>query len=303
MVNYKIDSVKFSLNEKYDFSWLQAMGKVFAVFDQNDSGNISFGVDSGKEKYFVKVAGLNTTESVQSKENAIATLKKAMLVYEEIRYEKVIKLIRHYSLDSLYVAVFEWVEGECLFDHWNFEKYELNPQIIPPAKRFKQLTVSKRIELANIVFSFLEIVSEKGYVAVDFYDGSIMYDFHNDAIKICDIDLFRKKPTFNDVGMNYWGTKRVKAPEEYQYGAVIDEKTNVYTLGAILFNSFFGNYTDAEMKQIYEKNSFLPCPIESWELGRECYEVVLKAVSKDKSERYTSIRDFHMAWNMALANK
>lgn len=40
------------------------------------------------------------------------------------------------------------------------------------------------------------------------------------------------------MGKNYWGTKRVKAPEEYCYGAVIDEATNVYTLGAVLFNSF-----------------------------------------------------------------
>lgn len=29
---------------------------------------------------------------------------------------------------------------------------------------------------------------------MDFYDGSIMYDFLTDATTICDIDFFRKTP-------------------------------------------------------------------------------------------------------------
>jgi len=55
----------------------------------------------------------------------------------------------------------------------------------------------------------------------------LMYDFLIDTTTICDIDFFRKKPTFNDIGENYWGTKRLKAPEEYVYGAVVYEATNV----------------------------------------------------------------------------
>ena len=47
MITVTLDTIKFHLKEIHDFSWLQAIGNVFAVFDQNDSGNISFGVARG----------------------------------------------------------------------------------------------------------------------------------------------------------------------------------------------------------------------------------------------------------------
>jgi len=43
MVKINLDNVEFSLKEDCDFSWLNSLGKVFCVFSQNDSGNISFG--------------------------------------------------------------------------------------------------------------------------------------------------------------------------------------------------------------------------------------------------------------------
>lgn len=301
MVQIQLDNVKFTLKETHDFSWLSAIGRVFAVFDENDSGNISFGVENEKGNFFVKVAGLATMHSFHSKEEAIFALQEAMSVYETIQHSDLIQLVRHYAIDDLYVAIFKWVDGDCLFDHWNFEIYEKNPDILPPAKRFRQLPLSRRIELSEILFSFLETVSERGYVAVDFYDGSLMYDFKNDVMTICDIDLFRKKPTWNDMGEDYWGTKRLKAPEEYEYGAVIDEITNLYTLGALIFDSFFGNYTNAEMQKRYQEHAFSPCSIENWELNAQCYEVAKKAVEKEREKRYSTIQEFHKQWKKAIA--
>ena len=300
MITVTLDTIKFHLKEIHDFSWLQAIGNIFAVFDQNDSGNINFGVARGSEKFFIKVAGIATAESIRTKEEAIAALKSAMSVYETITHPHLIELIDHGSLDDLYISVFKWTSGDCLFDHWNFEKYNKNPQLIPPAKRFQQLPLKKRIAAAEILFSFLNTVSESGYVAVDFYAGSIMYDFQTDRITICDIDLFRKKPSINDMGENYWGTKRLKAPEEYCYGAAIDEITNVYTLGALLFDSFFGHYTEEEIRTRYEQNAFSPCSFEQWELNRACYDVACKAVSPKRLKRYSSIDSFYKDWKQAL---
>lgn len=42
---YEIDAVIFQLQEACDFAWLTKLGKVFKVFDQQDSGNLSFGVE------------------------------------------------------------------------------------------------------------------------------------------------------------------------------------------------------------------------------------------------------------------
>ena len=63
---------------------------------------------------------------------------------------------------------------------------------------------------------------------MDFYGSSILYDFAMDVTTICDIDLFRTKPAWNDMGVHFWGSHRFKAPEEYCFGAVLDEKTNIH---------------------------------------------------------------------------
>ncbi|MGQ0513206.1 hypothetical protein ACT453_04680, partial [Bacillus sp. D-CC] len=40
--------------EHHNFDWLLKLGTVFAVFDQQDSGNISFGVEKNGHKKFIK---------------------------------------------------------------------------------------------------------------------------------------------------------------------------------------------------------------------------------------------------------
>jgi serine/threonine-protein kinase len=64
----------------------------------------------------------------------------------------------------------------------------------------------------------------------------------------------------NDIGENFWGAKRSKAPEEFELGAPIDAKTNVFTMGAIAFGLLGG-----EMDHSYSK----------WEAGKRLYEVAL----------------------------
>lgn len=81
--------------------------------------------------------------------------------------------------------VFEWTEGECLFDHWNFEKYKRDTALISPKEKFRELPVGKKLSTVDVLFSFLQNVNKKGYIAVDFYDGSIMYDFSTDKTTIC----------------------------------------------------------------------------------------------------------------------
>ena len=204
-------------------------------------------------------------------------------------------MIEDYDYNQFYVVVFEWTEGECLFDHWNFEKYQRDTTIKSPKEKFKQLSVSKKLSTIDVLFSFLQNVNEKGYVAVDFYDGSIIYDFSTDKTTICDIDLFRKAPVINDRGSEWFGTKRLKAPEEYIKGSVIDEQTNIFTLGALIFE-FFGCFSDEEMKQRYYNNQFSPCSCSNWQLNEESYQVAVKAVSLNKKERYITFDEFFTEW-------
>lgn len=47
----KIDGIEFKIKEPYDFGFLGEYGKVFKVFDDQDSGNICFGTDKDGQKY------------------------------------------------------------------------------------------------------------------------------------------------------------------------------------------------------------------------------------------------------------
>ncbi len=297
MVIQEIDGVEFKLKEQCDLTWVKRYGTVFDVIDATGSGCICFGIGDNIEKYFVKIAGVDTVEAEMSPEESVEVLKNAVELYQTLSHPNLVRLLDHYLYKDYYVAVFEWVEGECLFDYWNFDKYAQEPGLKNPKIRFKELSVKKKLSSLEGIFSFLETVADNNYVAVDFYDGSLIYDFNTERITICDIDLFRKQPAFNDIGENFWGTKRLKAPEEYVYGSCIDEITNVFTLGALIFD-LFGEFSHKEIKNRYLTNQFVPCTLDKWELNEKCYDVVSQAVSIERNSRYKTISDFHMAFRL-----
>lgn len=299
MEQIELDGLTFRLKACCDFGWLRPYGTAFRIIDATGSGCLCIGMQKGSRRYFLKIAGADTIYAEVSPDESVKILKKAVGLYEELAHPNLIRLIEHFPHENLYVAVFDWAEGECLFDFWNFEKYTLEKSAIRPGVRFHALSARKKLQCAEVLFSFLEKTAEKGYVAIDFYDGSIMYDFDTDHTMICDIDFFRKMPAYNDMGEKLFGTKRLKSPEEYILGAKLDERTNVFTLGALLFD-FFGEFSSLDIAERYEKNAFFPCDREKWELNTECYEAAGKAVSAARNIRYNTIREFHSAWEKAL---
>lgn len=296
MILNSLDKVTFRLNEHHDFSWLKKYGTAFTAFDETGSGCIGIGMENNGKKVFCKIAGVNTVFAEIPPQESVEALKKALTVYSDLRHPNLIKLIEHYPYDQFYVAVFEWENGDCLFDHWNFEKYySENSTIKSPKEKFYELPVKEKLKTADVLFSFLKLAADKGYTAVDFYDGSIIYDFETGKTVICDVDLFMKRPIVNTMGEKWWGTKRVKAPEEYILGADIDEQTNVFTLGALLFD-FFGSFTDEDIEMRYRDNRFVPCGIERWQLDEIRYRALIKAVDPDKNKRYKTISRFWDSW-------
>lgn len=130
-------------------------------------------------------------------------------------------------------------------------------------------------------------VERKNYVAVDFYDGSILYDFKNKITKVCDIDLYQQKPFINNMG-RLWGSSRFMSPEEFEKGAAIDGRTNVFNMGAVAF-SLLGGEVDRS--------------ISKWDAGEELYQTATKAVHPDREGRYASIKEFYSAWKNSLRRR
>ena len=78
-----------------------------------------------------------------------------------------------------------------------------------------------------------------------------------------------------------WGSSRFMSPEEFELNAIIDERTNVFNMGAMAF-SLLGGEKD---------RSFI-----KWEASKELYEVAYRAVNDNRAERYASVTEFYEAW-------
>lgn len=83
----------------------------FCVFDKQDSGNISFGVQKGNVKSLIKYAGAQTINYAGDPKEAIKKLKNAKVVYKELEHPYLVKLIDHLELREGFVLVFEWFDG------------------------------------------------------------------------------------------------------------------------------------------------------------------------------------------------
>lgn len=273
--------MKFKLQGSQDFSWLKQSGHVSDVFDENDSGNISFGVVNEDKKYFVKYAGAQTMNYQGNVETAINNLIQAIAVYQEVVHPALIHYVRTIRCDTGVAAIFDWVEGDCLFAHWTFSKWNRYTCEQSPYYRFRTLSLKKKLACIDVLFDFMMTIETMDYVAIDFYDGSIIYDFDKDKTVICDIDFFQKKPVINHLGSEFWGSQRVKSPEENMMGASIDHISNVYSLGMIILRLLSD-----------ERNLGLA----TWCYSVSAYEVIKKATEEKRKLRYQSIADFAKAW-------
>jgi serine/threonine-protein kinase len=279
-----VDNISFQLKEFHDFKWLNSLGTVFCVFDQQDSGNISFGIEKDGKKKFLKYAGAKTLNYPGNPLDAVLRLQQSISIYEDLNHQHLVELIDHFEVGEGYAVVFDWFEGECLHPHWAFPPPSKYTHPNSPYFRFKHLPIELRLTSMDSILRFHVHVELKSYVAIDFYDGSILYDFNNHITKICDIDYYQKKPFVNTIG-RLWGSSRFMSPEEFELGASIDERTNVFNMGSIAFSLLGG-----ELDHSYSK----------WEAGADLYGVVMKAVEKDRRMRYSSVEEFYSEWKRTL---
>lgn len=256
--------------EKDLVTYLSSIGNIFTVFNQQDSGCISYGVQAAEQNWFVKYS--------ESRE-AIGYMKNAEAIHQEVAHPQMPKLLNSFTTDLGFALVYEWVDGEVLGTP-AFPGKEGRNQPESPHFRFRQLPLSKVIAALNTVYDVHAYLERKGYVAVDFYDGGMIYDFDRDELHLCDFDCYTKGPFILEMD-RLFGSSRFMAPEEFVRGSQIDHLTNVYTMGAAAF-VFLADEGGRELRD--------------WRASEALYHVARKAASPERSERYSSVHAFYRAW-------
>lgn len=269
MVLQTVDGIAFRMAREYDFSFLGKFGKVFKIWDDQDSGNICFGLEREGQRLFLKFAGAPTQRASCPPREAIKNLRSAAEIYRQLAHDSLICLRWAGEIGGGYATVFDWVDAVCMG--------KMYPQ---DRKRFFSLPLDALARVQEEIMAFLLHVNERGFVAVDFYDGSVLYDFARGKTVLCDIDLFLRQPCVNQMG-RMWGSSRFMSPEEFTLGAPIDERTNVFLAGAMAF-ALLGGETDRSQA--------------AWRASDGLYRVALRAVSADRAQRYPSLRAMQQDW-------
>jgi serine/threonine-protein kinase len=260
--------------------YLRSAGTVFAEFGEltQDSGNVSYGIEVAGNRYFVKTAGdPEDSRHVLDHPARVALLRNAVRLYESCRHPLLPRLYRVIESPAGPLLVYQWLDGELLG--------------VPRARRddpksafqrFRGLPASTISECLDAVFDLHDDLARLGWIAVDFYDGCLIYDFASGRLGVVDLDMYRDGPFRNAMGRMF-GSARFMAPEEFQLGAWVDQRTNVFVLGrtALVFLS------DGTLHPGAFRGSLAQL------------EVVATACDPEPSRRFGSVEMFCRAWDAA----
>ena len=261
--------------------YLNAVGNVFTVFDERtqDSGNISYGVQTPQGRYFVKTAGYpDDPNPFMSHAERVSLLRNAILLRRSCNHRTLPPLYQVIESPTGPLLVYQWVDGELI-------RVEAATRNDPHStfQHFRRLSPHEIIRALNFVYELHYQLAQLGWIAVDFYDGCMIYDFDHQDLHIVDLDNYCDAPFINEMGRMF-GSSRFMAPEEFERGARIDGRTTVFTMGrtaAVLLS-------DGTLERRPFRGS------------DALYEVVRRACCKDTEKRYDSMTAFFAAWMDAL---
>lgn len=250
---------------------LDSLGDVFAAFDQQDSGCLSYGVALGATRWFVKLAPTEITAEM---------LRSAARFHDAVRHRAILAPTAFADLGARAAIVYPWVAGRVLYHPTRSQR----PSRTDPASAmyaFRSLPLPIVTKAVDDIFDAHLSVADAGYIAVDFYDGCMLYDSSASRMYLVDLDLYRPGPFA--VGPQLLpGSTRFLAPEERTAGSLIDQRTTVYTLGRTAL--ILMDQGDSE---------------SAWRGSVAQRQVLIRATSNDPAERYESVEQFVAAWRIA----
>ena len=253
-----------------------SLGHVFAIFDQQDSANISYGVrDANGQRWFVKTAGsAEVSPGGLSREERVKLLRRDAQLHADIAHPALLTVHNVTETSDGIAVVYDWFDGELL----NAPSERRNH----PAEAHQRFASLPRDEIARALDSVIELhvaLEAAGWVANDFYDGCLMYDFAARSMKVIDFECYRRGSFVNDRG-RLMGSTRFMAPEEFTLGATIDSRTMVFNLARMVEIFLLARHELPAIRAITARAT-TPSPAERYELVASFYESWRQVVMRD----------------------
>jgi serine/threonine protein kinase len=228
---------------------------------------------------------------IASDQAMMERFKNELLFARKITHKNVCRMHEFNRVGGVAYTSMEFVEGESLRSVLN---------------RFGGLPQRKAVNLALQICSGLKEAHAQGIVHRDLKPENIMVDA-NGNVKIMDFGIARSMEALTRMTGSMVGTPQYMAPEQVG-GKAVDYRTDIYSLGLILYEMFTGtpafeadNPVAVALKQMQEEavppheiDPAIPAYIE---------RTILKCLLKNPANRFQSIAQLESALNGSAEEK
>jgi len=228
---------------------------------------------------------------IASDQAMMERFKNELLFARKITHKNVCRMHEFNRVGGVAYTSMEFVEGESLRSVLN---------------RFGGLPQRKAVNLALQICSGLKEAHAQGIVHRDLKPENIMVDA-NGNVKIMDFGIARSMEAVTRMTGSMVGTPQYMAPEQVG-GKAVDYRTDIYSLGLILYEMFTGtpafdadNPVAVALKQMQEEavppheiDPAIPAYIE---------RTILKCLLKNPANRFQSIAQLESALNGSADEK
>jgi serine/threonine-protein kinase len=254
-------------------SYLCSVGRIVRRFGERaDSRARIYGVEAFGARYVVKTA---------DDDEAVQWLWSAVRFHTAVQHPTIAGVLAHVTTPTGLALVEPWAPGEPLLDAFDPSRTPIH-QPDSAFSRFRRLPVPVITAALDDLLDAHVAVTRAGFVAVDLYDGCLMYDVEHHRLSLIDLDHYRPGPYVLEAERQI-GSRSYMAPEELQRGACIDERATVFTLGRFL-QILLGCARSG------------PAERHAFRGSDEQFDISVRATRPSPEQRWATVSDLAHAW-------
>jgi serine/threonine protein kinase len=270
---------------------LAALGQRYEILAEAGHGSMG-NVYKARDRETGETVALKLLKpEIASDQAMMDRFKNELLFARKITHKNVCRVYEFNRAAGVAYTSMEFVEGESLRSVLN---------------RFGGLPLRKSIDLSLQICSGLKEAHAQGIVHRDLKPENVMIDSQGN-VKIMDFGIARSMEAVTRLTGTMVGTPAYMAPEQVS-GKPVDYRTDIYSLGLMLYEMFTGapafvadNPIAIAMKQMrdtppppHEVEPAIPVDIE---------RSILKCLEKDPARRFQSIAELDKALRSSTASR
>jgi 8-oxo-dGTP pyrophosphatase MutT (NUDIX family) len=257
--------------------FLSSVARVVRRFgDRVDSRTTIVGVETEAGRFVVKHA---------ADDEAVGWLESAIRFHAAVSHPSIPPVVHRLRTPQGLAIVQQWAGGEVLVDGFD-PSVPARDDPRSAYQRFLGLPVFEAADAIRQTIHAHLAVTGAGFVAVDLYDGCLIYDFTRGELSLIDLDMYRPGPFALEADRQY-GSSAYMAPEEWRRGATIDERTTVFTLGRLALVLLGCARHGPPERADFRGSDAL-------------YEIAVRACAADPAERFQSAAELCRAWTECI---